>query len=131
MRSRDAKFCVSTSVFCVSTSVLPVALVVSEEPLVLLMIIIPCTWFGITTNTSKIFMYFMLFMVNLYENRFTFWLRFIRVGFFSECIYINFADLCALLQPSDIIAITLVINRNRARKNQNQFSIIKIVLQPL
>ena len=34
-------FCVSTSVFCVSTSVLPVALVVSAEPLVLLMIIIP------------------------------------------------------------------------------------------
>jgi hypothetical protein len=46
----------------------------------LLMIIIPCRWFGITTNTSKIFMCFMLFMVNLYENRFTFWFRFIRVG---------------------------------------------------
>ena len=41
--------------------------------------------------------------------------------FFSECIYINFAVFCLLLQLSDIIIVTLTISKNCARKNQNQF----------
>ena len=43
-----------------------------------------------------------------------------------NCDFLKLAgwvEVCLLLQPSDIIVITLIISRNCARKNQNQFSI--------